>query len=85
VAHRAAGRLRSALVGHQSEPIAIDRHQMVERARREPRIGPAIDRSLIDRARNGDLDAFESIVRARMDAGLHEITPGGLVEIQSAS
>ena len=32
------------------------------------RIGPAIDRSLIDRARNGDLDAFESIVRARMDA-----------------
>jgi len=41
---------------------------MVERARRDPRIGPAIDRSLIDRARNGDLDAFESIVRARMDA-----------------
>ena len=34
----------------------------------EARIGPAIDRSLIDRARNGDLDAFESIVRARMDA-----------------
>ena len=41
---------------------------MVERARRDTRIGPAIDRSLIDRARNGDLDAFESIVRARMDA-----------------
>jgi RNA polymerase sigma-70 factor (ECF subfamily) len=41
---------------------------MVERARRETRIGPAIDRSLIDRARNGDLDAFEAIVRARMDA-----------------
>src|SRR3954447_11458790 len=41
---------------------------MVERARRERGIGPAIDRSLIDRARNGDLDAFESIVRARMDA-----------------
>ena len=39
-----------------------------ERARRDTRIGPAIDRSLIDRARNGDLDAFESIVRARMDA-----------------
>jgi RNA polymerase sigma-70 factor, ECF subfamily len=39
-----------------------------ERARRETRIGPAIDRSLIDRARNGDLDAFETIVRARMDA-----------------
>jgi RNA polymerase sigma-70 factor, ECF subfamily len=34
----------------------------------EPRIGPAIDRSLIDRARTGDLDAFASIVRARMDA-----------------
>jgi RNA polymerase sigma-70 factor (ECF subfamily) len=32
------------------------------------RIGPAIDRSLIDRARNGDLDAFASIVNARMDA-----------------
>lgn len=41
---------------------------MGERARRDPRIGPAIDRSLIDRARNRDLDAFESIVRARMDA-----------------
>jgi RNA polymerase sigma-70 factor (ECF subfamily) len=41
---------------------------MAERARRATRIGPAIDRSLIDRARNGDLDAFESIVRARMDA-----------------
>ena len=41
---------------------------MAERARRDTRIGPAIDRSLIDRARNGDLDAFESIVNARMDA-----------------
>ncbi|MBA2718491.1 MAG: RNA polymerase sigma factor [Chloroflexi bacterium] len=40
---------------------------MGERARRDTRIGPAIDRSLIDRARNGDLDAFETIVRARMD------------------
>jgi RNA polymerase sigma-70 factor (ECF subfamily) len=38
-----------------------------ERARRES-IGPAIDRSLIDRARTGDLGAFESIVNARMDA-----------------
>lgn len=41
---------------------------MIERARRDTRIGPAIDRSLIDRARTGDLDAFETIVRARMDA-----------------
>jgi RNA polymerase sigma-70 factor, ECF subfamily len=41
---------------------------MAERVRRDTRIGPAIDRSLIDRARNGDLEAFESIVRARMDA-----------------
>ena len=41
---------------------------MGERVRRESRIGPAIDRSLIDRARHGDLDAFETIVRARMDA-----------------
>jgi RNA polymerase sigma-70 factor (ECF subfamily) len=32
------------------------------------RIGPAIDRSTIDRARNGDRDAFELIVRARKDA-----------------
>ena len=44
------------------------RHRVSERARRDTRIGPAIDRSLIDRARNGDLDAFESIVNARMDA-----------------
>ena len=41
---------------------------MGERDGRDTRIGPAIDRSLIDQARNGDLDAFESIVRARMDA-----------------
>ena len=40
---------------------------MAERRRDGP-IGPALDRSLIDRARNGDLDAFETIVRARMDA-----------------
>ncbi len=31
-------------------------------------IPPATDRSLVDRARHGDLDAFEEIVRARMDA-----------------
>jgi RNA polymerase sigma-70 factor (ECF subfamily) len=31
-------------------------------------IGPAIDRSVVDRARTGDLDAFELIVHARMDA-----------------
>jgi RNA polymerase sigma factor (sigma-70 family) len=41
---------------------------MGERDRRDPRIGPELDRSTIDRARNGDRDAFESIVRARMDA-----------------
>src|SRR5258708_7072628 len=52
----------------QSEPSGSGRHRMDERVRRDPRIGPAIDRSLIDRARNGDLDAFESIVNARMDA-----------------
>jgi RNA polymerase sigma-70 factor (ECF subfamily) len=40
---------------------------LAERRRERP-IGPALDRSLIDRARNGDLDAFETIVRARMDA-----------------
>jgi RNA polymerase sigma-70 factor, ECF subfamily len=31
-------------------------------------IPPATDRSLVDRARHGNLDAFEEIVRARMDA-----------------
>jgi RNA polymerase sigma-70 factor, ECF subfamily len=36
--------------------------------RRRDCIGPAIDRSTIDRARNGDRDAFELIVRARKDA-----------------
>jgi RNA polymerase sigma-70 factor (ECF subfamily) len=40
----------------------------VAERRRERPIGPALDRSLIDRARNGDLDAFETIVRDRMDA-----------------
>lgn len=37
-------------------------------AKEDPRIGPAIDRSTLDRARNGDRDAFELIVRARKDA-----------------
>jgi RNA polymerase sigma-70 factor (ECF subfamily) len=50
-----------------NEPSADERHQVAERRRERP-IGPALDRSLIDRARNGDLDAFEAIVRARMDA-----------------
>lgn len=40
---------------------------MIER-REGRRIRAEIDRSLVDRARAGDLDAFESIVRARMDA-----------------
>jgi RNA polymerase sigma-70 factor (ECF subfamily) len=40
---------------------------VVERRRERP-IGPALDRSIVDRARKGDLDAFETIVRARMDA-----------------
>ena len=31
-------------------------------------IGPATDRSILDRARHGDLDAFEELVRAWMDA-----------------
>jgi RNA polymerase sigma-70 factor, ECF subfamily len=50
-----------------NEPTAGDRHLVAERRRERP-IGPALDRSLVDRARNGDLDAFETIVRARMDA-----------------
>lgn len=37
-------------------------------ALRRESIQPATDRSLVDRARHGDLDAFEEIVRARMDA-----------------
>lgn len=41
---------------------------MGERATRREPIQPALDRSLVDRARTGDLDAFEEIVRARMDA-----------------
>lgn len=41
---------------------------MVERAAGREPISPATDRLLIERARDGDLDAFEEIVRARMDA-----------------
>ncbi len=41
---------------------------MGERATRREPIQPALDRSIVDRARTGDLDAFEEIVRARMDA-----------------
>ena len=60
--------MREPAAARHSEPIPLGRHLIVERVRREPRIGPAIDRSLIDRARNGDRDAFELIVRARLDA-----------------
>lgn len=35
--------------------------------RRKP-INTATDRSIVDRARHGDLDAFEQLVRTRMDA-----------------
>ena len=41
---------------------------MVERVDRREPIRSELDRSLVDRARRGDLDAFEEIVRARMDA-----------------
>ena len=34
----------------------------------EAPIGPSIERSLVDRARLGDLEAFEELVRTRMDA-----------------
>jgi RNA polymerase sigma-70 factor (ECF subfamily) len=60
--------LRRADDAVRREPRAAHRHQLGERDRRDPGIGPAIDRSVIDRARTGDRDAFESIVRARMDA-----------------
>ena len=60
--------MRGATAARHSEPIRLGRHLIGERVRRDPRIGPAIDRSVIDRARNGDRDAFELIVRARMDA-----------------
>jgi RNA polymerase sigma-70 factor (ECF subfamily) len=51
----------------QDEPNRPERHQLAERRGRRP-IGAATDPALVDRARLGDLDAFESIVRARMDA-----------------
>ena len=41
---------------------------MVEREEGGHPIGPATDSLLVARARTGDLDAFESIVRARTDA-----------------
>ena len=40
---------------------------MVERDRREP-IQPEPDRSLVDRASRGDLEAFEELMHARIDA-----------------
>jgi RNA polymerase sigma-70 factor (ECF subfamily) len=41
---------------------------VVERVPWRQPIQPATDRSLVDRARHGDLDAFEEILRTRMDA-----------------
>jgi len=41
---------------------------VVERVDRREPIRSELDRSLVDRAHRGDLDAFEEIVRARMDA-----------------
>lgn len=40
---------------------------MVERVDRREPIRSELDRSIVDRARRGDLDAFEEIVRVRMD------------------
>lgn len=51
----------------QDEPNRAERHQLTERRGRRP-IGASTDPALVDKARLGDLDAFESIVRARMDA-----------------
>jgi RNA polymerase sigma-70 factor (ECF subfamily) len=41
---------------------------MVERVDRREPIDTATDRDLVDRARSGDLEAFEEIVRVRSDA-----------------
>jgi RNA polymerase sigma-70 factor (ECF subfamily) len=40
----------------------------MNRTRRREPISPATERALVERARDGDLDAFEEIVRARIDA-----------------
>ena len=53
--------------GTQNEPGRLGRHQVVERASEGP-IETAKDHSLADRARNGDLDAFEELMHARIDA-----------------
>jgi RNA polymerase sigma-70 factor (ECF subfamily) len=45
---------------------------MIRTRRREP-ISPATDRALVERARDGDLDAFEEIVHARID-GVFRLT-----------
>jgi RNA polymerase sigma-70 factor, ECF subfamily len=51
------------------EPEGLDRHQVFERVSRGgSRIRPATDLPLVGRARQGDLPAFEELVRARMDA-----------------
>jgi RNA polymerase sigma-70 factor (ECF subfamily) len=54
---------------YRDEPDGLDRHQVFERVSRGgSRIRPATDLPLVDRARQGDLPAFEELVRARMDA-----------------
>ena len=49
------------------EPGRVERHQVDERESEGP-IETAKDHSLADRARNGDLDAFEELMHARIDA-----------------
>jgi RNA polymerase sigma-70 factor (ECF subfamily) len=54
---------------YRDEPDGLGRHQVFERVSRGgSRIRPATDLPLVDRARQGDLPAFEELVRARMDA-----------------
>ena len=50
------------------EPGRLERHQMVERAERRDPIQTADQRSQADRARQGDLGAFEELMHARIDA-----------------
>jgi RNA polymerase sigma factor (sigma-70 family) len=50
------------------EPIDLDRHLMGARVEGRMPTRPAIDPAIVVRAKHGDLDAFEEVVRARMEA-----------------
>lgn len=58
--------LRTVRRTRRGEPNGVDRHRIVDPVVKER--SSSLDRALLEQARRGDADAFETIVRSRIDA-----------------